>query len=105
MSLTLEATRTFPVDRRAVALPRKRQIVVRDLHSWCAERGAGNLERMQQGVEAERAERLAVELSVLDECNISTLDVLGALAATGLKLVEDMRDDAFAAYEAVESAS
>jgi hypothetical protein len=60
---------------------------------------------VQDGVEAELADRLALELRVLDECNVSGLDVLRALAAIGLKLVADEGDEAFVAYEKTQSES
>jgi hypothetical protein len=60
---------------------------------------------VQDGVEAELADRLALELSVLDECSVSGLDVLRALAAIGLKLVADEGDEAFVAYEKTQSES
>ena len=59
----------------------------------------GNLARMRNGFEDELADRLALELSILDDCKISGMDVLGALAATGLKLVVDDDDEASVAYD------
>ena len=54
---------------------------------------------MRNGFEDELADRLALELSILDDCKISGMDVLGALAATGLKLVVDDDDEASVAYD------
>jgi hypothetical protein len=60
---------------------------------------------VDHGVEAELADRLALELNILDECKINGVQVLGALAAAGLKLVVDEGDDAFVAYEEAEPES
>jgi len=57
------------------------------------------LARMPNGLESELADRLALELNLLDECNLRGVEVLGALAATGLKLVVDESGEASVAYE------
>ena len=54
---------------------------------------------MRDGIEAEYADRLALELNVLDGCKVHGVDVLGALSAVGLKLVLDDAGDASVAYE------
>jgi hypothetical protein len=49
--------------------------------------------------EHELADWLALELNTLEGCNVRALDVLAALAATGLKLVRDPGDEAYLAYK------
>ena len=76
-----------------------RPVVLYSRPGWSWARGSGNLARMRNGFEDELADRLALELSILDDCKISGMDVLGALAATGLKLVVDDDDEASVAYD------
>jgi hypothetical protein len=54
---------------------------------------------VKRGVEAEFADRLALELNLLEDCNISGVEVLGALAVAGLKLVVDEGEEASVAYD------
>jgi hypothetical protein len=57
---------------------------------------------MRSEREAEFADRLALEFSLLTNCEIGRSDVLAALAAAGLKLVLDGEGDAFFALAETE---